>query len=391
MWLSLLVIAALSIMGYFLGDNLISDMKVLFLKAGLFGRDLNKKSDDKIPESLGVVVGTAYLIIMFLFIPVPFFDIVLDKNFDHEDVVQFLCASLLSVCCMIFLGFADDVLELRWRHKLFLPTTASLPLLMLYFISGGSTTVVLPLPLRPFLGKTLYIGFLYYIYMGMLAVFCTNSINILSGINGVEVGQSVVIASSVILYLGVELLRGLCCSQQYLMSLCVLLPFLGTSLALYKHNKYPSKVFVGDTFCYFAGMTFAVSGILGHFSKTLLLFFMPQILNFLYSIPQLFGLIPCPRHRLPRLNKQTDLLEMSRVSIKVTHLPKLGQLFYHVARTVGLIHMKEEEGGEVSINNLTIINFILKTVGPTHEGTLTNIVLAVQVGPMFAQLLGFLV
>jgi hypothetical protein len=47
MWLSLLVIAALSIMGYFLGDNLISDMKVLFLKAGLFGRDLNKKSDDK--------------------------------------------------------------------------------------------------------------------------------------------------------------------------------------------------------------------------------------------------------------------------------------------------------------------------------------------------------
>jgi UDP-N-acetylmuramyl pentapeptide phosphotransferase/UDP-N-acetylglucosamine-1-phosphate transferase len=62
---------------------------------------------------------------------------------------------------MIFLGFADDVLELRWRHKLFLPTTASLPLLMLYFISGGSTTVVLPLPLRPFLGKTLYIGWFW--------------------------------------------------------------------------------------------------------------------------------------------------------------------------------------------------------------------------------------
>jgi len=35
-------------------------------------------------------------------------------------------------------------------------------------------------------------------------------------------------------------------------------------------------VFVGDTFTYFAGMTIAVAGILGHFSETLLLFLMPQ-------------------------------------------------------------------------------------------------------------------
>ena len=31
-------------------------------------------------------------------------------------------------------------------------------------------------------------------------------------------------------------------------------------------------MFVGDTFTYFAGMTIAVAGILGHFSETLLLF-----------------------------------------------------------------------------------------------------------------------
>jgi UDP-N-acetylmuramyl pentapeptide phosphotransferase/UDP-N-acetylglucosamine-1-phosphate transferase len=33
-------------------------------------------------------------------------------------------------------------------------------------------------------------GVLYYIYMGMLAVFCTNAINILAGINGIEVRES---------------------------------------------------------------------------------------------------------------------------------------------------------------------------------------------------------
>lgn len=33
--------------------------------------------------------------------------------------------------------------------------------------------------------------------MGLLAVFCTNSINIHAGINGLEVGQTVVIAFAV--------------------------------------------------------------------------------------------------------------------------------------------------------------------------------------------------
>ena len=75
------------------------------------------------------------------------------------------------------------------------------------------------------------------------------------------------------------------CSQDW----CVKIPL-----------RYPSQVFVGDTFCYFAGMTFAVVGILGHFSKTMLLFFIPQVVNFVYSLPQLFRFIPCPRHRLPK-------------------------------------------------------------------------------------------
>jgi len=64
--------------------------------------------------------------------------------------------------------------------------------------------------------------------------------------------------------------------------------------------RYPATVFVGDTYCYFAGMSFAVVAILGHFSKTMLLFFIPQVFNFIFSVPQLFHLVPCPRHRLPK-------------------------------------------------------------------------------------------
>lgn len=72
------------------------------------------------------------------------------------------------------------------------------------------------------------------------------------------------------------------------LSIILMLPFLATCISLWYYNWYPSQVFVGDTFCYFAGMCFAVVAILCHFSKTMLLFFIPQIINFIYSLPQLF-------------------------------------------------------------------------------------------------------
>lgn len=48
-------------------------------------------------------------------------------------------------------------------------------------------------------------GLLYYVYMGMLAVFCTNAINIVAGINGIEASQGIIIALSVITFNLIEL------------------------------------------------------------------------------------------------------------------------------------------------------------------------------------------
>lgn len=67
-------------------------------------------------------------------------------------------AALLSICCMTLLGFADDVLDLRWRYKLLWPTIASLPLLMVYHVSFDLTTVIVPGPIRPIFGYSIDIG-----------------------------------------------------------------------------------------------------------------------------------------------------------------------------------------------------------------------------------------
>lgn len=189
-------------------------------------------------------------------------------------------------------------------------------------------------------------------YMASLSVFTTNSINILAGINGSEVSQALIIALSVIvndcLYLPwsstfrfrlpLYLLGGSTdidvggvwsagmahgskeLVERHLFSLYFMCPLVGVCLGFLYHNwsvclasfpcispltfisssRYPARVFPGDTLCYVTGMAFAVVGIQAHFSKTLLLFFLPQIFNFVLSCPQLFGLVPCPRHRVPR-------------------------------------------------------------------------------------------
>lgn len=175
-------------------------------------------------------------------------------------------------------------------------------------------------------GRLVDIALGYYAYMGLLCIFTTNAINIYAGINGLEAGQSVVIAAFVMIHNALNLTADLpkdnlaLLRTNHMFSLEMMLPFAAVSLGLLRYNWYPSKVFVGDTYCYFAGMIFAMTAILGHYSVTLLLLFIPQIFNFLYSVPQLFRIVPCPRHRLPTFNKTTGKLEAVRSNWNLVNL-----------------------------------------------------------------------
>ncbi|MES1914840.1 MAG: hypothetical protein MHM6MM_006868 [Cercozoa sp. M6MM] len=228
-----------------------------------------------------------------------------------------LNAALLSSTLMAFLGFVDDFLDVPWRIKMVAPCVGSLPLLLTYYLMSDLTVVVVPLPFRAVLGHTIDLGLLYYLYMLMLAVFLSNAVNILAGVNGVEAGQSAVIAAACLVH-NLLVLRDPrsddTLRRQHLLSVFVLAPFLAVSFGLLRHNFFPARVFVGDTYTTFAGMTLAVAAILGHYSKTLMLFCVPQVVNFVMSLPQLFRLFgyTCPRHRIPSFNARTGRLESSR-------------------------------------------------------------------------------
>jgi len=378
MWLDLPYLFIFSFFGFCSTMYLIPRCAQMFLDRKISGKDMGKRIQKEIPESGGVISGCVFLMITFLMIPVSFWHDY-GANFPHSQFVQLL-AALLSITCMLLLGFADDVLDLRWRHKLILPLFASLPLLMVYYVSYNRTDIVVPIILRPLLGENIDLSILYYIYMAMLAIFCTNAINILAGINGLEVGQSVIIALSIMLFNFGEMEGILGAYHRF--SLFFLFPYVATSLPLLYYNWYPSQIFVGDTFCYFSGMTLAVVAILGHFSKTLLLFFIPQVLNFVYSVPQLFHMIPCPRHRLPKYNSDSDLREMSSVIFKLSELKLTGRFVLKLFTLLKIVKYQilTKDGQEyIEINNLTLINFILYVCGPLHEQTLTVVLLLFQI------------
>jgi len=335
-----------------------------------YGCDLLKRpprlkiemKDKTVPESLGLVSGVVFVLAL----------VVADAIEDDSVVdAHTLAAATLAIALAILLGFVDDILDLEWRYKYALPPLMALPLLAAYsggtvirppriirsWILAGSTVVD---PLLQVVGGCIVpeglglldLGYAYSVYMVLLVVFCTNAINIYAGVNGLECGQVYVIACAILVMSAIEL--GRAPNEHYAFSLVFLPPFVGTTLALLRSNWYPAKMFVGDTFTNYAGMALAVVAILGHFPIMLLLLMAPQVVNFLLSIPQLFKLRPCPRHRLPTFDERTGLLHFSLVNDRADLVPA------------------SEDG-----MNLTLINVVLR-LRPMTEPALAATLLLLQ-------------
>lgn len=241
-------------------------------------------------------------------------------------------AVLATVGMMAFVGFVDDVLNpppLTWAFKAVPAFFAFQPVLVSAYLRRRPTAAVKQV-LQTFLGlpATLDFGIWYYIYLNVGASFVPNSINILAGINGLEAGQVLVISCAVLMYNLMQIcesphqqqyrataattaLAGASSGKlpQHLLSFCITAPLAATTVALLQFNWYPSKVFVGDTFPYFAGTVIAAAAIIGQFTCTLFIFLLPQFFNAMYSLPQLFRFVACPAFRMPVFDASTGLMQ----------------------------------------------------------------------------------
>lgn len=145
---------------------------------GICGKDLNKRGtpmgEVPVPEAGGLAVGCVFLLCIICFELLHYYDIgsfllFVGSGFQEGGIMleqtsdAWLVdynAAMATICFMLFLGFADDVLDIRWRVKLVLPFFAALPLLAAY---SGGTGIAVPKPVQAWLGLPFYLelGVLY--------------------------------------------------------------------------------------------------------------------------------------------------------------------------------------------------------------------------------------
>lgn len=131
---------------------------------------------------MGAITSVVYLLTIVVFIPFPFYkDIVAATSgggnrdvvqiqsipqietgrylhrFPHSKLASYLSA-IMSLQSILILGVGDDLFDIRWRHKLFMPAFAAIPMLIVYFVDFGVTSIVVPTQLRSQLGELLDLG-----------------------------------------------------------------------------------------------------------------------------------------------------------------------------------------------------------------------------------------
>jgi len=228
--------------------------------AGLIGHDMNKHDRPKVPEAGGVavIIGISFAVLVYVFF---------NTFYLHTDSYTiYIFALLSSVLLAGFLGFVDDILGwkigLRQWQKPLLTLPAAIPLMV---INAGISYMDIPL-----MGRVEF-GILYPLVLVPLGIIgAANGFNFIAGHNSLEAGLGIIMLSTlgiVVLGQGILWLSIICFS-----SVAGLLGFI-------IFNKYPSKVFPGDSFTYSIGTLIAVVAILGNVEKIALILFIPYFIE----------------------------------------------------------------------------------------------------------------
>lgn len=129
----------LSTLGYLiLNNSLIQKMVKTNIRSGIHSTDLYYKGTNRENEIIAESVGLAPAIVYFAILLVLY---TLVKLMGISPWDEYVTNTLTYVTFGTFLGFVDDVLELRWRDKFVYPFIFSLPMIMSF---QGESKVMIP-------------------------------------------------------------------------------------------------------------------------------------------------------------------------------------------------------------------------------------------------------
>ncbi|WP_455367646.1 MraY family glycosyltransferase [[Eubacterium] cellulosolvens] len=249
-----LTLVILFILNFIITYALVPRIAQVMRNRGITGTDIHKVHRPEISEMCGLALWPSII-----------FSLIMLSFLDQVNIHLYL-AFLFAILVAGLIGFKDDLTPLNPRVKPALTVFAGLPILFLNAYS--------PTPVLPFIGSTrLTIVYPFLVLIGLAVT--SNSVNMMDVFNGVMPGTC-----SIITFFSFLTLIYLKRYSEATLPLIV----LGGLIAFYIFNRYPAKVFAGDSGSLFVGAALGSIAIIGRVEIIMIIALMPHIMNAYYGL-----------------------------------------------------------------------------------------------------------
>jgi UDP-N-acetylglucosamine--dolichyl-phosphate N-acetylglucosaminephosphotransferase len=222
-------------------------------KIGLTGADKHKADQRQIPASGGLVVLCGIFTGLFMLII-------------FYNSLQVYFSVMLVMLIITIVGQMDDYAKkyggLRQYTKPIMTLSAAIPLMVIH---AGSVTMTLPL-----VGVVNWGWFYTLVIIPIGVMGASNMVNLLAGYNGLETGLGIVYIGALTLYA--------IATGHYDMALLGII-VVAALISFFFLNKYPAKIFPGDSLTYLIGAVAACMAILGDLEKIAIICAIPYLIE----------------------------------------------------------------------------------------------------------------
>lgn len=205
--------------------------------ADIVGKDIHKSWKPVVAEMGGFGILFGFIIGMF-------------SGIYMHDIIAFKLVVVLVVILLVgIIGIADDLLALSSKEKFFLLFLAGLPLIW---------------------AAPPNVGILYLITIPIALSIGSNLTNMLAGLNGIESGLGIISMTSLTIAC---IILG-----KYDVTI-ISMSMLGALIAFLYYNKYPAKIFPGDTGTLIIGAAIVCIAFIGRVKLIAFIVLMPNIID----------------------------------------------------------------------------------------------------------------
>jgi UDP-N-acetylglucosamine--dolichyl-phosphate N-acetylglucosaminephosphotransferase len=302
-------------------------------KRGISGVDVHKEEKPKVAERGGIVILIAIVLSSVLMI-------ILVNDPELRLSIGIFC---ITVTIAGLIGLVDDIFNLSALLKPFLLLFASIPIIASKRYKSK--------PILPFIGET-RLTIAYLVLLPFIIAVPANSVNMLDVFNGSMATTTIIVLIAVFFSNMIVFGNGFDQLDNSGLTYVFVLIMVGTLLAFWIFNRYPAKVFGGDTGSLAIGGALGAIAVMGRLEVVVIIAMIPFIMNAFGIIGSVKGLLE--RREMARPTKMTKDWKIESTRDKKAPITLVGLVIQK-----GPLHEKDVVK---TFNVLTIVSAILAIV-----------------------------